>query len=170
MRTIESSFRGACSVSAFWDAFMDPAYLRALYMDGLGFKGFDILEQTDSSRKLRIVPKMNLPETLARIVGDAFAYEEHGTLDRKTSEWTWRMVQPKAARLPELITTRGKVVVTPEGDGACRRQDELTIEGKLFGLGRLIESTAEKEARAAWAKEEPFFASWLARRSSSSTG
>jgi hypothetical protein len=79
------------------------------------------------------------------------------------------MVQPKAARLPELITTRGRVVVTAEGDTACRRRDELTIEGKLLGLGRLIESTAEREARAAWAKEEPFFASWLAQEPSRPT-
>ena len=49
------------------------------------------------------------------------------------------------------------------GDAECRRSDEVVIEGKIFGLGGVIESTAEKEVRASWDKERAFFTRWLER-------
>jgi hypothetical protein len=164
MKRVTETFLLPCTPDVFWQVSMDPAYLRALFLDGLGFNGFEVLEISATTRKLRVVPRMNLPEPLAKIVGDAFAYEEHGELDRGRSEWKWRMVQPRNARLPELIGTSGTVRVEPIGDGQCRRTDELILEGKLFGLGRIIEAAAEKEARAAWGKEPPFFARWLERK------
>ena len=162
MKRVAESFLLPCTTAAFWDLFMDQAYVRSLYLDGLGFKGFEVLALSRDSRRLRIVPKLNVPDVLAKLIGDAFAYEEHGVLDRARSEWTWRMVRPDSARGPDLVSTHGSVRVEPAGDGQCRRQDEVTIEGKLFGLGRLIESAAEKEARSAWAKELPFFTRWVA--------
>jgi hypothetical protein len=117
-----------------------------------------------TTRKLRIVPKINLPAPLARIVGEAFAYEEHGTLDRAEGEWRWKMVQPASATLPELIATQGTMRIKEVAKDECLRLDEISFEGKLFGLGRIIESTAEREARSAWALEVPFFLRWLEAR------
>jgi hypothetical protein len=161
VKKITETFVAPCTVDAFWRAFMDARYLRALYEGALGFKAFEVLELHETSRKLRISPKMNLPDVLAKIVGDAFAYEEHGVLDRERNEWTWRMVQPATSRLPELIATSGVVRVVAIDGGECRRSDEITLEGKLFGLGRIIEAAAEKEARSALTKEAPFFATWI---------
>jgi hypothetical protein len=152
-----------CTPDAFWRVFLDHAYVRSLYFDALGFRGFEILESGESSRKLRIVPKLNLPAVLERLIGDAFAYEEHGALDRARGEWTWRMMSPQKGPKLEVVTTSGSVRVEAVGSGQCRRTDELTIEGTVFGLRGLIESSAEKEARAAWAKEEPFMTQWLSR-------
>jgi hypothetical protein len=152
-----------CSPETFWRVFLDEAYVRSLYFDGLGFKGFEVLELRESSRKLRIVPKLNLPNALAKLIGDAFAYEEHGVLDRAKNEWTWQMVHTGGSVGSKLVSTRGAVRVSANGDGACRRDDELFVEGKLFGLGGLIESSAEKEARSAWSKELPFLTKWLER-------
>jgi hypothetical protein len=162
MKRLTHSSTLPCTPDAFWRAFLDDAYVRSLYFDGLGFKGFEVLEKHESSRKLRIVPKLNLPAVLQRLIGDAFAYEEHGVLDRAKGEWTWRMMRPVKGGTLEVVSTAGSVRVEPVGDGACRRVDELVIEGKVFGLGALIESSAEKEARAAWTKEEPFMTQWLA--------
>jgi hypothetical protein len=44
----------------------------------------------------------------------------------------------------------------------CRRIDELVIEGHVFGVGGLIESAAEKEARVGWDKEDAFLRRRLA--------
>ena len=152
-----------CTPDVFWRVFLDDAYVRSLYFDGLGFKGFEVLAKGESSRELRIVPKLNLPSVLERLIGDAFAYEEHGSLDRARGEWTWRMVTPrqKGPKL-EVVSTEGTVRVEAVGEKECRRLDTLTIEGKVFGLGGLIESSAEKEARGAWEKELPFMTRWLA--------
>ena len=162
MKRVTDSFLLPCTVDVFWSVFLDGAYVRSLYMEGLGFKGFEVLEMGDASRKLRIVPKLNVPAVLARLVGDAFAYEEHGVLDRAKSEWTWRMVQPGGTSMPELVSTRGWVRVEAVGEGECRRSDAMESRGRSSVLGGVIEAAAEKEARSAWSKELPFFREWLA--------
>jgi hypothetical protein len=156
MKTVTGSAVLPCSVDTFWNVFFDEAYQRALFLDELKFREFELLEKTDTARKIRVVPKVNLPGPLQKLVGDSFGYEEHGTLDRARSEWTWRMVPKK-----EIVATRGKVRVEAAGDNQCRRNDEVIIEGKIFGLGGVIESTAEKEVRASWTKEQAFFRRWL---------
>lgn len=156
MKTVTSTAVLPCTPETFWKVFLDERFTRALFIDELQFKELTVLELTDSARKIRVVPKVSLPGPLQKLVGDSFAYEEHGTLDRGKNEWTWRMVPKK-----EIIATRGKTRVEPAGDGQCRRSDEVTIEGKIFGLGGIIESTAEKEVRASSHKELAFFTRWL---------
>jgi len=156
MKTVTGSAVLPCSCETFWKVFFDERYTRALFLDELQFRELDILEQTDTSRKIRVVPKVNLPGPLQKLVGDRFGYEEHGTLDRAKNAWTWRMVPKK-----EIVATRGKVRLEAVGDGQCRRSDEVIIEGKIFGLGGVIESTAEKEVKASWQKELAFLNRWL---------
>jgi hypothetical protein len=155
----------SCDPDRFWSVFLDEAFLRALYLEALQFKGFRVLELTETTRKLAVVPKMNLPGPIAKLIGDSFAYEDHGTLDRAKNEWTWRMVQPTdvgAKARKEIMTSRGSVRLELLSPSEVRRTDEFIVEAKLFGLGGLIESTAEKEFRAASAKEHSFFKEWLA--------
>jgi hypothetical protein len=159
MKTVTASALVPCSAETFWSVFLDERYTRALFLDELGFKELEILELTPTARKIRVVPKVNLPGPLQKLVGDSFGYEEHGTLDRARNEWTWRMVPRK-----EIIATRGKVRIDPIGGDQCRRNDEVTIEGKIFGLGGIIESTAEKEVRASSAKELAFLVRWLEKQ------
>jgi hypothetical protein len=165
MKTVTGSAVVPCTTETFWKVFFDEKFTRALYLEELQFKDFSVLELTETSRKVRVVPKVNLPGVLQKLVGDSFAYEEHGTLDRARNEWTWRMVPRK-----EIVATRGKVRLEPApgpGGGQCRRHDEVIIEGKIFGVGGLIETTAEKEVRTSWAKELAFLNRWLTARASS---
>jgi hypothetical protein len=156
MKTVTGTSLVPCSPETFWKVFLDESYTRALLLDELQFKELTFLELTESARKIRVVPKVNLPGPLQKLIGDSFAYEEHGTLDRARNEWTWHMVPRK-----EIVATRGKVRLEPAGDNQCRRSDEVVIEGKIFGVGGLIESTAEKEVRASSAKEQAFLVRWL---------
>ncbi|HEX9104440.1 MAG TPA: DUF2505 family protein [Polyangia bacterium] len=159
MKTVTATALLPCTPETFWKIFLDEGYTRALFLDELQFKELTVLELTETSRKIRVVPKVSLPGPLQKLVGDTFAYEEHGTLDRARNEWTWRMLPRK-----EIISTRGKVRIEPVGEGQCRRSDEVVIEGKIFGLGGIIESTAEKEVRASSAKELALFVRWLEGR------
>jgi hypothetical protein len=156
-----------CTPETFWAAFLDESYLRALYLEELESRAFAVLEIGDASRKLRIVPKMKLPAPVAKLIGESFAYEDHGMLDRTRGEWTWRMVQPvnldpKSKPRKDVVTMHGIVRVEPAGNGHCRRTDDFCIEAKIFGLGSLIESSIEKELQSARAKEYAFLARWLA--------
>lgn len=166
MKTVTASVVLPCAREVFWKAYLDPAYSKALYLLELHYKALDVLEATDSTRKLRVVPKLSLPGPIEKLIGDSFAYEDHGTLDREKNVWTWSMVQPTelppgAKPKKNIVTTRGTVRVEALGDKQCRRTDELTIEAHVFGLGGVIESAAEKEARAAWATEFVFLARWV---------
>jgi hypothetical protein len=160
MKVVTRSFELPCSPEKFWQVFLDPEYARALYLDELRFKSFTVLELSESARKVRIVPRINLPGPLAKLVGDGFAYEEHGTLDRAASVWTWRMVQPAGVGGKPKIATHGTVTAEALGDG-CLRTDRAHIEASVFGLSGLIESTVESEIVASWGKEIPFFHRWL---------
>lgn len=164
MKTLKETTVVPCDVETFWRTFLDEAYMRALFGEALAFKEFSILELGPNGRKIRTVPRMNLPAVLEKLVGDSFAYEEHGTLDRAANLWTWKMVQPaKDGGKPrkELVSTHGTIRVEPAGEGQCRRTNEASIEGKIFGLGGVIEGAAEKEIRAAWAKENALLEKWL---------
>ena len=166
MKTSAASALLPCTPETFWAAFLDESYLNALYLEELECRAFAVIEIGDTSRKLRIVPKMKLPAPVAKLIGDSFAYEDHGTLDRAKNEWTWRMVQPanldpKSKPRKDVVTMHGTVRIEATDDGHCRRTDNFSIEAKIFGLGGLIESSIEKELQSARAKEYAFLTRWL---------
>jgi len=166
MKTSTTSAVLPCTPETFWAAFLDESYLNALYVEELEYRAFAVIEIGETSRKLRIVPKMKLPAPVAKLIGDSFAFEDHGTLDRARGEWTWRMVQPAnldstSKPRQDVVTMHGTVRIEATGDGHCRRTDEFSVEAKLFGLGSLIESSIEKELLSARAKEYAFLGRWV---------
>ena len=169
MKTSTVSALLPCTPETFWAAFLGESYLSALYLEELEYRAFAVIEIGETSRKLRIVPKMSLPAPVARLIGESFAYEEHGTLNRARSEWTWRMLQPanldpKSKPRKDVVTMHGTVRVEGVGDGHCRCTDDLSIEAKMFGLGGLVESSVQKELLSARAKECAFLARWVEKR------
>ena len=162
MKTCTSTVVLPCTPEAYWRVHLDPAYQRALYVDELHANAFEVLESGPDSCKLRIAPKVNLPGPVASLIGDSFVYEDHGSLNRAKNEWTWRMVPPSGGKpKKEFISTRGVVRIEAIGTDQCRRSDEVTLEGKIFGLGGIIEASAEKEVREAWEKEFALLKRWL---------
>jgi hypothetical protein len=149
-----------CDTDTFWKVFFDDEYAKRLHREGLGFREIEILDKTESSRRLRAVPSMEVPPAVERLLGDRFGYEERGTLDKERGEWRWSMV-PNA--LGGKLRTEGTVRVEAAGDGKTRRRDEVTIEASVFGVGGLIEGAAEKQLKISWEKEETFLKKWLAR-------
>lgn len=162
MKQITSSWTLPCSAETYWDLYLNPDYTRALYLEALGFASYQVLHSDDNSRKLRLQPKLNLPGPLAKIVGEAFSYEQHATVDRKAGVWTWKMVQPGDKK--GIVSSNGTIRVTDSGPGQCVRRDDVTATGNVFGLGSLLEATVEKEVRATWEKEIAFFKSRVSAR------
>lgn len=168
MKTLTSSVELACTPDTFWRVYLDAAYLKALYLDALGYKEFEVLDATGDARKIRIVPKLNLPGPIQKLIGERFIYENHGALERAKNEWQFRMVQPDkldpgAKAKKDMISTRGTIRVEAIGADRCRRNDEVVIEANVFGLGGLIEGAAEKETKAARDKEYAFLKQWIAK-------
>ena len=158
MRKASSSCVMDCDVETFWKVFLSEDYTKKLYLEGFEFPELEIVSQTDTTRRMRAVPKMNMPKPVMKILGDSFGYEEEGRLDADKNEWHWKMI-PNTMR--DKLKTEGLVRVEAAGDGKCRRTDEVTLEAKVFGVGKLIESSTEKEIRDAWSKEEAFMRRYL---------
>lgn len=161
MRKASSTHIYDCEPEVFWKTFFDEAYNRALYLDELGFRGFEIIEQTPTQRKLRIVPKLDMPAPVMKLLGDSFGYEEHGSFDPQASVWRWRMVPN---RLADKVTVEGTIRVEPGGPGKSKRHDEVRIEARIFGVGGLLERSTESEVTKAWDAEAAFMNRWLRER------
>lgn len=153
MRRLTESVTFECSTDRYWELFWDDAVAKRLFLEGLSFRAFSVLEKGEKDRRLKLQPKMNLPGTVEKLLGPSFAYEEIGTLDRTRNEWSWKMKSP----LGDKLRTEGTIRVEAQGEGRIKRTDNVVIESTVFGLGGVIESSAEKELRAAWPKE---FAFW----------
>lgn len=149
-----------CSAETYWKTFFDDAFVRAVHLEGMAFREIEILAKTETSRRLRAVPKLEAPEAVAKILGDRFGYEERATFDRAKNEWRFSML-PNA--LGDKLKTEGVIRVEELGPNKIRHRDEVTFECKVFGLGGIIETTAEKQLRLSWAQEEAFMKKWLAK-------
>lgn len=165
MKRPREEFVLPCTPEAFWEVFLDGDYGRALYLQGLDFKQYTVLAKDETSHRLHLVPTIEVPAPLARLVGEAFAYEEHGALDRAAGVWSWKMAQPAGVRRQSFVTISGTARVVAAGPGRCRRIDEAVVEANLFGLGGLLEATIDKAMRSTWIKEDAFLRRWLAAKS-----
>jgi hypothetical protein len=149
-----------CDADTFWKLFLDPEYNKKLYLEGLGFKAFDILEMTPEKRHLKAVPKMNVPAAVAKLLGDSFGYEDQGSLDKASGVFRWKMT-PNT--LQGKLSTSGTVKIESASDKKIRRLSEATVEASVFGLGGVLESAAEKEVREGLEKEIEFMRRWLTK-------
>jgi len=158
MRKLNETHVIECDVDTFWKVFFDDEYTKKLYLDALAFKSFEILEKTDTKRRMKGVPKLNVPGPVAKLLGDSFGYEEQGTFDKDKNVFTWKMV-PNT--MTDKLFTSGSVKVEAAGEGKVRRISEASIEAKVFGLGGVLEGTAEKEVKDGWNKEAAFMNKWV---------
>ena len=159
MRRLQRETLFDCDAERFWSMFFDREFNRRLYLGALGFLELEVIEQTETSRRTRLVPQVELPGPLVKLFGSRFGYEEQGEIDRERGEWRWKAI-PNT--LTDRIDTGGVMRIERAGDGRIRRSDDMTIEARVFALGNTIEATSEKQLRRLWEKEAPFTQRWLA--------
>lgn len=156
-----------CNAERFWKIFFDKEFNETLYKKALGFPEFSIVEQKETeheiTRKAAGQPRMNVPGPVAKLLGANFRYTEEGHFDKKTQFWKWKLY-PSA--LADKLHTSGSVRIEPAGDGRVRRIAEMTLEAKVFGIGGLIESAAEKNMRDGWERSAHYMNKWLAEHPS----
>ncbi|MBW2455757.1 MAG: DUF2505 domain-containing protein [Deltaproteobacteria bacterium] len=160
MKKVTAEHEIACSPETFWKLFFDKAFNDELYLKVLECDRFEILEQSATSRRLKVSPKVNVPGALKKLMGDGFSYEEVGSFDEGASTWSYEVLPDT---LKKKLTNKGTVRCVPAGDGKCKRLDAMTIEAKVFGIGGMIESTTENQVRDAWDKASSFTSEWVAK-------
>ncbi len=154
-----------CDAETFWKTFFDKDFNEKLYKGFLGFPDFETVEVREEEktifRKAKGKPKMEVPGVVAKLIGDNFRYSEEGTLDRASGKFKWKMTPSTMA---DKLFTSGTVWIEPAGDGKVKRFSEMNVEAKVFGVGGVLESSAEKQLRDGWDKSATFMNKYLAEK------
>jgi len=152
-----------CNEETFWKVFFENAFNEELYQKVLGFPEYLILQQdqTDTQITRRVIgqPKMNMPGPVAKLLGSGFRYTEEGRFDKAQRVYSWKMTP---STLADKLRQEGSVRVEPAGDNKVRRIATMINEAKVFGIGGLIESSAEKQLREGWDRSAVFLNKWIA--------
>lgn len=155
--TLRNTFE--TDAATYWSKlFFDREYNRRLYLEGLGFEDFELLEVGGDpdgirTRRIRVVPRSDAPAAVKKLLGGGLSYVEDGAFDSKRGIWTFRT---KTSSLSDKISISGKIWVEPRGDKRIERFCEAEVEVRIFGLGSAVESYIEKTTRESYAKTELF--------------
>jgi len=143
-------------VAHHWRLYLEDAYDRAMYLEGLHYPSYELVERvetdTEVRRTIRVMPKLDLPGPVVKLLGSSFGYLDAGAFDKKTQIW-------KSQTTPNMLKgkLRSEAVVhcEPNGD-KCRRICKLLVECTVFAVGGLVESSFEKNMRTGWAGAAAF--------------
>ena len=163
MSTFKVTHEINCNAETFWKVFFDKEFNEKLYKEGIGFPEFSVVSQNETetqiTRKCAGKPKLNMPGPVMKLLGDGFRYTEEGTFEKKSGIWRWKMIP---STLADKLRQEGTLRVEPIGDTKVRRVAELINEAKVFAIGGLLESSAEKQLREGWDQSAAYMNKWIA--------
>lgn len=143
---IHKEHRIECTPERFWEMMFDPEIDKRLNVEGLGVERCEMIERNVEGglwrMKVRIQPKDNLPGFIKKLVGDSFGYVEERTYEKGSDRARSVMVPTTMA---DKLHMSYEMRVVPDGQGACRRIMDWTIEVKIFAIGGQIEKFAGGE-------------------------
>jgi len=150
-------------VDTFWKLFFDAEFNRSLFVDGLHFTVYQVLEDVREPsgagrRRLECSPKVDLPAPARKIFGESVGYTEIGRYD-PTQRKYFAEVVPKVAA--EKLKTTSETWVEQRGDKRCERVVQVDTTVKIFGLGGLLEGFIEQQTRDQYAKAAEFTNRWI---------
>ncbi len=163
MANIKITHEINCNEETFWKLFFDKEFNEKLYKEGLGFPEWATEEHTETDaeirRRTRGRPKLkNVPGPVAKVLGDSFGYVENGSMNKAEKVWRWKLTP---STLADKMKQEGQLRVEKLGDDKVRRHVEMVVEAKVFAIGGLLESTAEKSLREGWEDSAKFMNRWL---------
>lgn len=142
-----------------WRLFLDDEVERRMYLEGFRFPKYELLERRETDdeivRKIRVVPRLDVPGAVAKLLGDSFGYTETHHFDKKTKVFR---AKTTPSVLADRLFSESTVRVDAAGPGKCRRTVEVTVEAKIFGVGGLIETALEKNLRNGWVDSAGYLA------------
>lgn len=153
-----------CSVERFWELFFDPDFTRDMIEQGLGFASCDVGELTDKGkerhRPMQVVPKLELPKAVAKVLGPKLGYTEKGVYYVEQERWHYDL---RMSVLTDRIGLSGDVTVKAKGDDKCVRISKHEVQIKIFGVGSMAERAAESNMRDGWGKSADWMNKQLAK-------
>ncbi len=159
-------------VDTFWSkVFFDEAYNRRLYLEALGFRGFEVLELTkhpDGSvtRRVKTTPKEDAPAAVKKLIGAELAYTETGRFDPTTKKWKYEIVPSQMAN---KVSIKGEYWLDPAADGPdgqkrVLRTCTVDLEVKVPFIGSIVEAFIEGQTKTSYELAEKFTNSYIAEQ------
>ena len=135
-----------CDQDTFWNKFFNEDWNTKVYKEGLGYTEFTILEQRTESnadilRKVRMIPKLELPGPVTKLFGASLTFLEEGKFVKETQVWDSKKIP---STLADKIRWEETIRIESLENNKIRRIIETTLEAKIFGVGGLIESSFER--------------------------
>jgi hypothetical protein len=157
----------ATDVDDHWRLFLDEERQRKQYVEEFRFPHYEVLNRQETeaeiTRKIRVVPKLEVPAAVAKLLGRSFGYTEDQTFDKRNHIYRARTTP---SILGDRMSSETTVKVEPAGHGRCRRICEITVDARIFGIGGLVESAFEKNLRAGWEQSAAYMNAELRARGS----
>jgi hypothetical protein len=162
MGTVRVEHTFEVSEKVFWEeTFLKEEFNTKLYVEGLKFKGYSVIEDKDDGakvhRKTRATPKQEAPRAVEKIVGDG-SYTETGVYDRATQKYTFEIVPDTMASKTKIT---GEFWTESAGENRCTRKLKVEIGIKIFGVGKLVEAFVEKTTAQSYEQAAAFTTGWI---------
>jgi hypothetical protein len=138
----------------FWSKIVfDESFNKKLYLDELKFPQWKLLEMKDDdakiSRRVLVEPATkDLPAPLKKALGgDALAYTEEGTFDKKARRYSFTV---RPSMMPDKTKVSGELWVEKLGDKKIRRLCKIAVEVKVFMIGGMVEDRILKDLQQSY--------------------
>ena len=134
-------------VDAMWALLADADFQRRIHVDGLRFQKYELASEEERGEVLHrvanIIPRVDMPGPIKKVLGDSIGYQEFTTFDRAKKDWKWHL---KMSGPGSKIHVGGSIELLPGRSGSgCVRRTHFQIECKIFGVGKMIEKTVKQE-------------------------
>lgn len=138
----------------FWkEIVFKESFNKELYEKALQFPHWDLLDMKEDdakiTRKVKVQPATkDLPAPIKKALGgDALAYTEEGTFDKKTKKYSFKVVP---SMLSDKTKVSGELWAEKLGDKKIRRMCKISVEVKVFMIGGMVEDRILKDLQSSY--------------------
>jgi hypothetical protein len=159
MPNIQLRHEMLCDEDTYWHkCVFNEEYDRRLFLEALKFKGHEVKEQKDDgktiTRRVHVDPPVgNLPGPVKKAIGESLSYDEEGVFDHATKRYTFKI---KPSAFGDKSKIAGVMYCEKKGDKKISRVVDMTVEVKVFVVGKLIEDKIVEDLKASYAKAADF--------------
>lgn len=153
-----------CAPERLWELYFDSDFNVEMYERGLGFPSCKVIERREQGehliRRMVMVPKIDMPGPVAKLVGDKVGFEERGDWNRNEGVFRFKLI---LAAFGDKARIDGEMRLAPHGEGYCRRIVDFEVEVEMFGVGGMIEKTVMDSNIDGWNRSAKWINEYLAR-------
>ncbi len=153
-----------CTPDRFWDLYFDPGFQERMFIDGLGWSAPEITivkdDDDELARNITATPRISVPGPIAKLIKHTLGYTEEARFDKR--ERMFRM-KHRTNIFGDRVRLEGRFWVDAVGEHRCRRQAELEVDAKIFGIARVLEKAVQVNMKKGWDDSAHFYNRWVAK-------